>query len=238
MALYDSFVDNMSDHPPFVQKAEIYRNRKIAETVHSYHKKENKTPKILEIGIGIGTFADAITSLGWKYVGLDQNKKMVELFGEKYETIQANVPPLPESLKDATFDAAYAAFVTEHMADGIQAYQFVNDLTQVIKKDGLIVLIMPDARSMGIEFWNQDYTHRYPTTERNITQICEENGLTIEKIIFYRGPFLRRVGFWTLKLFGWLFNYRLMGRIFGHKAFFYSIYQYIRIDVMMVVCRK
>lgn len=238
MALYDSFIENMSSHPKIVQKLEIYRNKKIAQFIDKFVIEESDDKTIFEVGIGIGTFADEITKLHYTYTGLDRNQKMVELFGEKYHTLLGEIPPLPNQVKTNYYNIAYAAFVAEHMRDGIELFEFVHALKTVVKPNGIIVLIMPDARSMGIEFWNQDYTHRYPTTERNVRMICEENNLKVENITFYRGPFLRKVMFWIIKFLAFFYSYRWCGRLFRHKALFYSIYQYIKIDVMLFVCRK
>lgn len=239
MALYDSFIENMSTHPNFVQKLEIYRNKKIAQFIDGFVSKNAENKKtVFEVGIGIGTFADEITKLNYVYTGLDRNKQMVDIFSEKYETLLGEIPPLPKNVRTDYYDLAYAAFVAEHMQDGIQLFDFVGELKMATKKNGVIALIMPDTRSMGIEFWNQDYTHRYPTTERNVSMICKENNLQIEKIAFYKGPFLRHFWFWIVKIIAFFYSYRWCGRLFGHKVLFYSIYQYIKIDIMLFICRK
>ncbi|PKP21009.1 MAG: hypothetical protein CVU04_02720 [Bacteroidetes bacterium HGW-Bacteroidetes-20] len=238
MALYDSFIETMSSHPKFVQNLEIYRNKKISEFIDKFVCQKENQKTVFEVGIGIGTFAEEISKLGYRYTGLDRNQQMVSLFSEKYETIYGEIPPLMDSIKRNHYDLAYSAFVAEHMRDGIELFEFVNGLKSVVKKDGIVALIMPDARSMGIEFWNQDYTHRYPTTERNVSMICNENNLKIEKIIFYRGPFLRNFWFSIIRFFAFFYNYRWFGRLFGNKTLFYSIYQYVKIDIMLFICRK
>jgi predicted TPR repeat methyltransferase len=238
MSLYDSFIDTMSAHPSYVQKMEIRRNEKIAAVIDRYvNTKEAK--KALEVGIGIGLFKDAITKLGYAYTGIDRNQKMLDLVNHKNDgskAICANVPPVPEELKLKQFDVTYAAFVAEHMADGIELFSFVEELKHTLKENGTLVLIMPDARSMGMEFWNQDYTHRYPTTERNVSCIVREAGCQIEKIVHYRGAMWTGFMFWLWQFIGFFYSYQWMGRLFGHKAFFYSVYQYIKIDTLFFIC--
>lgn len=240
MAFYDSFIDTMTAHPTYIQKMEVRRNEKIA-TIIDKHIEKQEPKSVLEVGIGIGLFKDAIMKLNYAYTALDRNQKMVAAVNacnDGSRAICASVPPVPDELKTERFDVVYAAFVAEHMADGVELFSFVDGLKSLLKENGLLVLIAPDVRSMGIEFWNQDYTHRYPTTERNVSCIVKEAGLTIEKIIYYRGAMWTGFKFWLCKIAGAFYNYRLMGRLFGHKAFFYSVYQYLKIDTLFFICRK
>ena len=78
MALYDSFIENMSSHPKIVQKLEIYRNKKIAQFIDKFVIEESDDKTIFEVGIGIGTFADEITKLHYTYTGLDRNQKWLK----------------------------------------------------------------------------------------------------------------------------------------------------------------
>lgn len=239
MSLYDSFIDTMTAHPPYVQKMEVRRNEKIAAIIDRYIKNQEQK-SVLEVGIGVGLFKNAIMKLGYAYTGLDRNQKMVDTFNacnDGSKAICASIPPIPEILTEK-FDVIYAAFVAEHMRDGLELFQFIDELKMLLKPNGLLVLIAPDARSMGIEFWNQDYTHRYPTTERNVSCIVKEAELAIEKIIFYRGAMWTGFKFWLCKIAGIFYNYRLMSRLFGRKAFFYSVYQYLKIDTLFFICRK
>jgi predicted TPR repeat methyltransferase len=230
----------MYAHPSYVQKLEIRRNEKIACTIDSYvRNKESKS--VLEIGVGVGLFKKAIMKFDYAYMGVDRNQKMVDTLNacvDGSKAICATIPPIPNVLKTEKFDVVYAAFVAEHLADGVELFNFTDGLKSLLKENGLLVLIAPDVRSMGIEFWNQDYTHRYPTTERNVSCIIKETGLSIEKIIFYRGAMWTGITFLLCKIAGWFYYYRLMGWIFGRKAFFYSVYQYIKIDNMFFICRN
>ena len=67
MALYDSFIENMSSHPKIVQKLEIYRNKKIAQFIDKFVVEKSNNKTVFEVGIGIGTFADEITKLHIQY---------------------------------------------------------------------------------------------------------------------------------------------------------------------------
>ena len=159
------------------------------------------------------------------------------MFGEKYHTLLGEIPPLPNQVKTNYYNIAYAAFVAEHMKDGIELFEFVHALKTVVKPNGIIALIMPDARSMGIEFWNQDYTHRYPTTERNVRMICEENNLKVENITFIEVLF-KKNDVLDCKVFSIFIIIVGVDDFLDIKLYFYSIYQYIKIDIMLFVCRK
>jgi len=238
MALYDRYSNVMSRHPPLVQRAERYRQNRLLDIVGRHLRKNHQAIRALEVGVGIGLFAQACRERGWNYTGVDRNEKMVTMLGKQFHVILAEVPPLPANIEEEIYDLAYTAFVLEHLRDGSEAFLFVNELARAVRTQGLIVLVVPDALSLGLEFWNLDYTHRYPTAERNVTQILLESRLEVEEIVRYRGPCLTGPMYWVTRFAGCLYSYRLWAVLTGNKALPYSIYQYLNQDVLVFICRK
>ncbi len=237
MALYDRYPDVMSGHGPWVQRAERGRQQRILGWIESLLPARREI-RALEVGVGIGLFARACKERNWDYVGIDRNRKMADGLGEEFRMVCAEIPPWPGDLQESTFDVAYSAFVLEHLADGSAALEFVDVLRRAVKPDGVVAVVVPDALSLGLEFWNLDYTHRYPTAERNVTQILLEGGLRIDRVIRYRGPGWTGIGYWILRALGGLYSYRLWAALTRRSDLCYSIYQYIKQDILVFISRK
>lgn len=189
MAVYDNYTEVISSHPGFVQKMEACRQKKIIREIKNMLS-PSRPFNVLETGIGTGLFARAVKEEGWQYTGIDRSKKICALLGRDYKVLQAELPPFPKELSSSTFDLVYAAFVLEHMKNGVEAHDFISALSDHTMPGGAIVLIVPDSLSLGMEFWNLDYTHTFPTTERNVRQVLEECGMEIILVKTYRGPYI------------------------------------------------
>lgn len=237
MALYDRFSDVMKSHGAFVQNMEAKRQERILDWIVPFLKIKEKV-QALEVGVGIGLFAVACRQRGWHYVGIDRNEKMACELGRDLPVLVGEVPPLPDGVVPGSFDLAYAAFIFEHLADGLQGYAFACELNRALKPDGVLVLVVPDALSLGLEFWNLDYTHRYPTANRNVSQILLECGLRIERIARYRGAGWIGWRYWLARGVGWFYSYRFWQVLLRTDAVPYSVYQYLKQDMLVFICRK
>ncbi len=236
MALYDRFSAVMKSHGPFVQNMEIKRQGRILDWIAPFLTiKDNVCA--LEVGVGIGLFASACRQRRWRYTGVDRNAKMACELGGDLPVLVGEVPPLPAGIASGSFDLAYAAFVFEHLADGIQGYRFACELTRALKPGGILTLVVPDALSLGLEFWNLDYTHRYPTAERNVSQILLECGLRIERIVRYRGAGWIGWRYWLARVAGFFYSYRFWQGCLRGSPYPYSVYQYLKQDMLVFICR-
>lgn len=237
MALYDRFSDVMKGHGSFVQSVETKRQERILDWIAPFLKIKGEV-SALEVGIGIGLFASACRQRGWRYTGIDRNEKIAAELGRDLPVLVGEVPPLPVGVEPGSFDLAYSSFVFEHLADGMQGFEFARELCRTLKPEGMLVLVVPDARSLGLEFWNLDYTHRYPTADRNVSQILLECGLRIERMVRYRGAGWVGGRYWLARIAGWFYSYRFWQVLLRNKDLPYSIYQYLNQDVLVFICRK
>jgi ubiquinone/menaquinone biosynthesis C-methylase UbiE len=134
MALYDRFSDVMKDHGDFVHSMEKKRQERILDWIVPFLKTKDEV-RALEVGVGIGLFAVGCRQRGWSYVGVDRNKKMVSELGGDFSVLEGEVPPLPEMVELGSFDLAYSAFVLEHLADGVQGYEFACEMNRALKPE-------------------------------------------------------------------------------------------------------
>ncbi|MGD9873942.1 MAG: class I SAM-dependent methyltransferase [Kiritimatiellia bacterium] len=236
-AVYDRYPDVMNAHGGLIEKAENWRQEKILSLLQAELSAQTR-PRVIEVGIGTGLFARACKRREWDYTGVDRSAKLISLLGDSFNCVNGECPPLPASIESNTYDLAYASFILEHLADGVEAFSFVSELKRVLKPGGLICLVVPDALSLGLEFWNLDYTHRYPTAERNVTQILQEAELDIRRVVRYRAAGFTGILYWLVRLCGLFYSYRFWTALLRRTDIPYSIYQYVKQDILVFICAK
>lgn len=238
MALYDRYTEVMQGHPAWVQRMEEKRQARVLSWLIP-HLPDPSSVRALEVGIGIGLFATACAARGWRYTGVERNAGMAAALGRQgFRTVVGECPPLPETVADGPFDLAYSSFVLEHTADGTAAFDFVSALAAALTPGGVLTLVVPDALSLGMEFWNLDYTHRYPTAERNVSQILFEAGLETKRIVRYRGAGWTGGRYALARVVGWFYHYPFWQRVLRNPTLPYSVYQYLKQDLLVFVARK
>lgn len=68
--------------------------------------------------------------------------------------------------------------VLEHSPSWLAAREMVSTCRDLLSDEGYVVVVGPDALSWRREFWNVDWSHGYPTTIRNVSQLFNDVGLT------------------------------------------------------------
>lgn len=217
MAYYDNFVRHA--HPRWAKRLLVRFNRQVLGYILRGFPGRKKL-SVLEIGPGKGYFYEATRSVRgerMEYFCCDQNAVALKQFPTE-SAFQASVPPLPETGR--SFDIIYAAYVIEHLANGKQVYDLVQSCRENLNSGGVLVLLAPDSRSQGFEFWNMDYTHSYPTTMRNVAMILRENGFSEISILPINGllavpGFERWPVYQAIRVFFFLYDYRVFQALFG-----------------------
>ncbi|RJQ43038.1 MAG: class I SAM-dependent methyltransferase [Gaiellales bacterium] len=133
---------------------------------------------VLELGVGKGYFARVCTEHGHSYRGVEANEDQCRaLADEGMEVTCGAVPPVP--VEDERFGLVYCAHLLEHLPDSRAVHALMADCRRLVDDGGVIALLFPDAMAMGRQFWNCDYTHVYPTTERRIAQALADSGYEV-----------------------------------------------------------
>jgi len=214
MAYYDNFlqrkkVTKLGKH--VVHKT----NMNIILGIVKYAQKCNM---ILEIGGGTGGFAYQANRKGWKYVGIEPNRKLAGML-KKYGKIYSHTVP-PILLKGLSFDVIYSSNVIEHINQN-EVFVFLEELTHRLDDKGLLIIMTPNYLDMQDYFWDCDYTHVTPFTKRRLEQLFSDVGLKIVNLDF------RRAGFTgILKTLFFLINrfLRLILKLNIKNEFVYKMY--------------
>jgi SAM-dependent methyltransferase len=137
---------------------------------------------MLEIGPGQGTLAALAIQAGWDYSAVEPSPLLAaRLRAEGLDVVQAWTPPVPAT--DASCEVFYADQVLEHMSGIDAARAFVAEALRVLRPGGVVFIVVPDYLKERGFFWDIDYTHNFPTTERRVRQLLYDGGFAIEEIV-------------------------------------------------------
>lgn len=145
---------------------------------------------VLELGPGKGWFAQVCRGRGHPYQGIETNEAQCQaLRSGGFEVDCARVPPVPLEPPPGGFGLVYSAHLLEHMGGGEEVHQLLADCVRLAARDGYVAMIFPDVMAMGRHFWNCDYTHVFPTSERRVAQAMADAGLEVVACHRLRGHY-------------------------------------------------
>ena len=138
--------------------------------------------RMLEIGPGQGTLAALAVEAGWQYAAVEPSAILAEqLRARGLTVIEAFAPPLPAA--DAAYDVIYADQVLEHMSGIDAARALTAEARRALTPGGVFFVVVPDYLKERGFFWDIDYTHNLPTTERRVRQLLYDGGFEIERVV-------------------------------------------------------
>jgi SAM-dependent methyltransferase len=82
-------------------------------------------------------------------------------------------------LKNASVNAVIASYIFEHVNSAPQAAALAAECARVVKTNGFVVVLVPDALREGMAQWDRDYTHNFVTTARRMKQLLGAVGFEL-----------------------------------------------------------
>jgi SAM-dependent methyltransferase len=233
--VYDEFADRTTWGPgTAVQKWFI---RRVLTSTLKATGQDIAEIEILEIGTGMGHFAEVAVTEGVKrYVGVEPNQVLRESAQKSagnFEVLAGGLPNLPEQTR-GKFDLVTLTHVFEHANSGYEAREWADALLDTLKPGGFVVVISPDVLDYKGYFWATDWSHAFPTSAENVRQIFADTGGDVKVAKRMRfgtiNPFVTSLAFlaskvWPTKLAN-LVSRSLLGRELGTSvqvAFFWGL---------------
>jgi SAM-dependent methyltransferase len=143
----------------------------------------------LEVGPGQGAIAELAREAGLRYRAVEPSPQLSHDLRERgFEIEQAFTPPIPAP--DLSMDVLYADQVLEHMSGIDAARAWVAEALRILRPGGTLFVVVPDYLKERGFFWDIDYTHNFPTTERRMRQLLYDGG-------FELGLMVRSIGLAT-----------------------------------------
>jgi len=165
----------------FTNVMRIGQKRKIAHLKKIFRNivpALNGLQTLLEIGSGRGEFADIVVSADVNYIGVEPSDSLRGVLESRGLNIVSE--PLPEiHLGDESVDAIYSYDVLEHLGNYSIILDFLTEAHRVLKPGGSIIIITPNAETIGHLFYMYDYQHNYFTNRDRIETMLADTGFNI-----------------------------------------------------------
>ncbi len=176
----DSYLSHSQSNKGFISKTyKFIRNIMINKKIALIRKhKKNKAISILDYGCGNGDFLYACKKNGMTALGFEPNNKARNIALKKDISVTANknfVNIIPEK----SIDVVCFWHSIEHIHD---INEEVNNILEILKNDGLMVVAVPDYKSFDAGFYKKHWAaydlprHLYHFTEQSITNYFNNKG--------------------------------------------------------------
>ena len=110
---------------------------------------------------------------------VDIDEKIRRYAGPGVEVVIADCSDLCQIPSDK-YDVCFSSNLLEHLEPD-KILKTTGEMRRILKKDGRIILLLPNYRYCMEEFWD-DYTHRFPLTDISIKDILSASGFYVEKV--------------------------------------------------------
>lgn len=131
--------------------------------------------RLLDIGCGTGAYLSFMKRKGFKVDGVENNSKARRVCNENRLNVQAN----ESSFDPKSFGLITLWHVLEHLPNPEKS---VLSYRQLLKKDGLLIIAVPNFESHDRFYYQQDWAaldvprHRWHFTPKGLIKTIEESG--------------------------------------------------------------
>ncbi len=142
--------------------------------------------RLLDVGSGKGNHLTGFARRGFNVCGLD-NKHECIVASNHHNVLLCNIEKDSFPFTDNSFDVVFSKSVIEHITN---ADNFLSESLRVLKKGGMIIIMVPDWVSQWKSYWD-DYTHVKPWTRKSLQNAMRIKGFdNVESILFRQLPIL------------------------------------------------
>lgn len=173
----DDLYSNYVRRQPHARSERFISNWHLKLLRLALENKKAKVLNVLEIGPGHGYFAQHCISMELDYEFIDNSKAVFNKLTELGMSGHLGLINEVSGSIEKKFDLIWMSHVLEHSPTWVDARNLLDDARKLLAENGSVVVVGPDAIDWGRQFWNIDATHGYPTTLRNVIQLCDDVGL-------------------------------------------------------------
>lgn len=154
---------------------------------------------VLDIGCGYGEFINILKARE-KY-GLDINPDTGKYLSPTVHFLKSRSTKIP--LKDKSVDKIFISNFFEHIPK-FDILGTVKEIRRVLKKDGLVLVLQPNIRYLGNNFWSFS-DHITPIDDRALAEVFGSYGFRLKKKILKFIPYtmgdVSIVNSWLVELY-------------------------------------
>jgi SAM-dependent methyltransferase len=192
-AFYNEYANARVPHPRAVPVLRWWHR----QLLHAYERESGRSLRdldFLEVGVGHGYCALEAQAMGARYRALEMSRALVDRANAAgLDAECGRLPPLPPHLEGKA-DVVWMSHVLEHARDWVEARQMAEAALHALRRGGHFVVIAPDCMDWGVEFWNVDWSHGFPTTAKRCIELLSDAGFVNLQRRWHRGGRFDAVG--------------------------------------------
>jgi SAM-dependent methyltransferase len=158
---------------------EVYRESVWQKILHRRLQAwvgDNKT--VLDLGCGWGEFSRNVDAA--KCFAMDMNPDAEQLIGSSAEFICQDCSQ-PWPLEDNCLDVVFSSNFLEHLPNKEALQATISEAQRCLKPGGKIILLGPNLRFVGGEYWDF-WDHHIPLTDRSVVELLSLSGFEVDSV--------------------------------------------------------
>lgn len=139
---------------------------------------------VVDLGAGRCEFINNISAR--KKIAIDINHDIKKAAKRDIQVIISSVKHLKNLFKNNNIDVIFMSNLLEHLDSKEDVFRLLNEAYQVLKKGGRLLIMQPDIKLVGHNYWDF-FDHKVPITCASLLEVLRADGF---KISYLRYPFL------------------------------------------------
>lgn len=199
-------------------KNEVASKSRIWEVLCKHFFQVHVSPNDVVLDLGAG-YCDFINNIQCREkLAVDLNDDTPSLAHDNVAVHQASSTNL-SFLSDESVDVVFTSNFLEHLRTKEEALQTFNEVHRVLKKGGLFLILQPNIRHVGFEYWDF-FDHHIALTEKSLIEGLLIKGFKIKRVISKFLPFTTKSKIPQHPFLVWLYlKVPLVWRIMGKQSF-------------------
>ncbi|MCF4100644.1 class I SAM-dependent methyltransferase [Gillisia sp. M10.2A] len=145
----ESYISHTDSKSSFTDKLyHLVKERMLLKKLKWINKKNPEKGSLLDIGAGTGDFLKVAQANGWEVEGVEPEETARKKAKEKGVILKSSL----KEFKSDKFDVISMWHVLEHVPD---LKTQILELEQLLKKDGLLVIAVPNYKSYDAEYYKE-----------------------------------------------------------------------------------
>jgi len=197
---------------------EVKRKARVWVILCRHFFQEYVSPKDVVLDLGAG-YCDFINNIECgKKLAVDLNDDTSSLAHTDVAVQQASSTNL-SFLSDESINVVFTSNFLEHLRTKEEALQTFGEVHRVLKKGGLFLILQPNIRHVGFEYWDF-FDHHIPLTDKSLIEGLLIKEFKIKRVISKFLPFTTKSKIPQHPFLVWLYlKVPLIWRIMGKQSF-------------------
>jgi SAM-dependent methyltransferase len=183
---------------------------------HFFQEHVSTEDTVLDLGAGYCDFINNIQCR--EKIAVDLNDDTALLAHSDVRVQQASSTNL-SFLDDESVDVVFTSNFLEHLRTKEEALQTFNEVHRILKKGGLFLILQPNIRHVGFEYWDF-FDHHIALTEKSLIEGLIIKEFKVKRVISKFLPFTTKSKIPQHPFLVWLYlKIPLVWKIMGKQSF-------------------